>query len=98
MLNWDVLSYNKIFAERFEAKYGEKPEKSAAESYLAVYVAAQATADANGDKGKIPEILGAKTFNSPLASFKFDKNHAAAITNVKIQQIQMGQIVDLESY
>jgi branched-chain amino acid transport system substrate-binding protein len=98
VLNWDALSGDEEFNKKFSARFGREANHFAAQSYIAVYAAAEAIAKSEGDRTKVAGLLASTEFKTPLGVFSFTKNHTAAKTKVKIQQIKNGKLVDLEIY
>ncbi len=93
VLNWDVTTAD--FARKFEEIYKRAPGNSVNRAYDAVYVLAQAVAEAES-KSDIPKLLETKTWQTPNGPFKFNAEHAAETTAVELQIIKDGQYVKVE--
>ena len=96
VLNWDVLGNNEVFKNKFYTKFGRESDHFAAQSYVAVYVLANAVHGAE-TKADIQKILETETFNTPFGAFSFTDDHTLAETSVAIQIIKNGKLVALES-
>lgn len=90
-INWNVSPES--FVQKFEAKYGVMPDKSANRAYDAVYVLAQAISKSK-DSVELAKKLETMTFTTPNGDFKFNANHAADSTEVLIQKIEGGKLVE----
>ena len=94
VLNWDVLGDDKRLSKNFIARYGHEPKLLAAQAYIATYVLAQAV-DMSQSKGiPLAKVLESTTFDTPLGTFSFTKNHTGYDTPVKIQKISGTELVD----
>lgn len=90
VINWDVTTEE--FADKFEKAYGVRPDKSANRAYDAVYVLAEAISKAR-TRDEIPRVMESQTFTTPNGVFGFNKDHAAALTEVEIQVVRDGKLV-----
>ncbi len=98
VLNWDALSSDEEFNKKFKVRFGRDADHFAAQSYITLYAAAEAIAKSGNDVTKVVELLASEEFKTPLGIFSFTKDHTAAKTKVKIQQIKRGELIDLEIY
>lgn len=93
LINWNASPAG--FAQKFEAEYGIKPDKSTDKAYDAIYVLSQAISKAESNED-VAKILGSETFQTPNGEFKFNENHAAENTTVLIQVVKDGKLVEWE--
>ena len=93
LINWNASP--EVFATKFEAKYGIKPDKSADKAYDAVYVLAQAIAESS-NTSDVASKLESELFTTPNGEFSFSPEHSAKSTAVLIQKVVNGKLVTLE--
>ncbi|MDB5254311.1 MAG: Extracellular ligand-binding receptor [Parcubacteria group bacterium] len=91
ILNWEVTRPE--FANLFQDSYGIAPSKSADKFYDAVYVLAQGIAGSK-DNAQVASTIENSSYTTPNGEVKFTADHAAQSTNVKIQIIKQGKLVD----
>ncbi|MFA5023186.1 MAG: ABC transporter substrate-binding protein, partial [Candidatus Paceibacterota bacterium] len=92
VVNWEIDSPQ--FAQLFKAKYNIDSAKSDEQSYQAVYVLAQAIANAK-DKGTVSQYLEGQSFNVLGKELKFTPDHTISSVPVEIQTIKNGQLIKL---
>lgn len=90
-VNWNVSTTD--FTEKFKAKYGTNPDKSANRAYDAVYVLANAIDKSGGDASMLPQILETESFITPNGTIKFNQNHAATSTDVRLEVVKEGKFI-----
>jgi branched-chain amino acid transport system substrate-binding protein len=91
LINWNYSP--DAFVQKFEAEYGMKPDKSADRAYDSVYVLADAISRSK-DSAELRSVLESRTFSTPNGNFKFNQNHAAQSTEVLIQKVEGGKLVE----
>lgn len=87
VLDWELNT--DAFAKKFTEKYKVAPTNSANRAYDAVYVLAQAVAQAS-EKSEVAEYLTRTTFTTPNGKFSFTPDHAAASTVVELKTFTNG--------
>ncbi len=92
-LNWNVSPQS--FTEKFTKAYGMAPDKSANRAYDSVYVLAQAVSQTK-DLTNLPQTLENEVFTTPNGEFKFNENHAAENTEVRLEIVKDGKLTELK--
>ncbi len=90
-INWNVSP--KSFIEKFNSAYNINPDKSANRAYDSLYILAQAIAEKGSDA--LVNVLESKKFTTPNGEFKFNDNHAAANTEIRVEVVKDGVLIEL---
>ena len=95
MLDWEIPS--DVFSKAFAGKYAVSPRHGANKSYDAVYVLAEAIANA-ANRADVGSYIETHLFNTVNGSFKFSANHAATDTPVKVYEVKGGKLEEIKSH
>ncbi|HZB97787.1 MAG TPA: ABC transporter substrate-binding protein, partial [Candidatus Sulfotelmatobacter sp.] len=76
------LPANNTFVQRYQSKYGQKPDQIAAQAYAGVLIFAEAAKAANlgfsdlgADRDKLRDALEHVSLDTPLGKFSFTRQH-----------------------
>ncbi len=91
MINWEVAT--KGFDEQYQKRFGKLPERGAVNSYKAVYVLADAIANAT-DKTRVAEYIASHSIKTPLGIVSFNTKHAIDSTPIEIVEVKDGKLTN----
>ncbi len=92
VLNWDLATSD--FVELFEAKYNQKPIKSANQGYDSIYVLAKAVAESDS-REEVSDYIAKHNFKTINGNISFTDTHVVKDVMVEVQQIKNGALVPL---